>query len=33
MTITLASDHRILYGLQASRFLTAVKSHLEEGVS
>jgi pyruvate dehydrogenase E2 component (dihydrolipoyllysine-residue acetyltransferase) len=30
MTITLASDHRILYGLQASRFLTAVKSHLEE---
>ena len=33
MTITLASDHRILYGLQASRFLTAVRSHLEEGVS
>ncbi|HEY2770597.1 MAG TPA: 2-oxo acid dehydrogenase subunit E2 [Solirubrobacteraceae bacterium] len=30
MTITLATDHRILYGLQASRFLTAVKSHLEE---
>lgn len=30
MTITLASDHRILYGLQASRFLTAIKSHLEE---
>jgi pyruvate dehydrogenase E2 component (dihydrolipoamide acetyltransferase) len=33
MTITLASDHRILYGPQASRFLTAVKSHLEESAT
>jgi pyruvate dehydrogenase E2 component (dihydrolipoamide acetyltransferase) len=32
ITITLACDHRILYGRQASRFLTAIKSHLEEGV-
>jgi pyruvate dehydrogenase E2 component (dihydrolipoamide acetyltransferase) len=32
MTVTLACDHRILYGAQAARFLTAIKSHLEEGV-
>jgi pyruvate dehydrogenase E2 component (dihydrolipoamide acetyltransferase) len=32
MTITLACDHRILYGRAASRFLAAIKSRLEEGV-
>jgi pyruvate dehydrogenase E2 component (dihydrolipoamide acetyltransferase) len=32
MTVTLACDHRILYGRQAGQFLTAIKSHLEEGV-
>jgi pyruvate dehydrogenase E2 component (dihydrolipoamide acetyltransferase) len=30
MTLTLACDHRILYGAQAARFLTAVKTRLEE---
>ncbi len=29
MTITLAADHRILYGQEAYRFLTAIKGHLE----
>jgi pyruvate dehydrogenase E2 component (dihydrolipoamide acetyltransferase) len=29
MTLTLACDHRILYGAQAARFLTAVKARLE----
>ncbi len=29
MTITLAADHRILYGRQAFRFLAAIRSHLE----
>ncbi len=29
MSVTLACDHRILYGAQAARFLTAVKSRLE----
>jgi pyruvate dehydrogenase E2 component (dihydrolipoamide acetyltransferase) len=32
MMITLACDHRILYGRVAARFLTAIKSRLEEGV-
>jgi pyruvate dehydrogenase E2 component (dihydrolipoamide acetyltransferase) len=32
MTVTLACDHRILYGSQAAWFLAAIKSHLEEGV-
>jgi pyruvate dehydrogenase E2 component (dihydrolipoamide acetyltransferase) len=31
MTVTLACDHRILYGTEAARFLAAIKSHLEEG--
>jgi pyruvate dehydrogenase E2 component (dihydrolipoamide acetyltransferase) len=31
MTVTLACDHRILYGRQAARFLAAVKSALEGG--
>jgi pyruvate dehydrogenase E2 component (dihydrolipoamide acetyltransferase) len=30
MTITLAADHRILYGEQAFRFLAAIRSHLED---
>jgi pyruvate dehydrogenase E2 component (dihydrolipoamide acetyltransferase) len=29
MTITLAADHRILYGQEAFRFLTAIKGHVE----
>ncbi len=29
MTITLAADHRILYGQEAYRFLTAIKAHVE----
>jgi pyruvate dehydrogenase E2 component (dihydrolipoyllysine-residue acetyltransferase) len=33
MTITLACDHRILYGAQAAQFLTAIKSHLEEATT
>lgn len=32
MTVTLACDHRILYGAEAARFLTAIKARLEEGV-
>ena len=31
MTITLACDHRILYGAQASRFLGRIKTLLQEG--
>jgi pyruvate dehydrogenase E2 component (dihydrolipoamide acetyltransferase) len=31
MTLTLACDHRILYGREAARFLTAIRSRLEEG--
>jgi pyruvate dehydrogenase E2 component (dihydrolipoamide acetyltransferase) len=30
MTITLACDHRILYGTQAAQFLSRIKSQLEE---
>jgi pyruvate dehydrogenase E2 component (dihydrolipoamide acetyltransferase) len=30
MTITLACDHRILYGSRAARFLTRIKALLEE---
>lgn len=30
MTVTLAADHRILYGEQAFRFLAAIRSHLED---
>jgi pyruvate dehydrogenase E2 component (dihydrolipoamide acetyltransferase) len=30
MTVTLACDHRILYGARAAAFLGAVKSHLEQ---
>ena len=30
MTITLACDHRILYGARAARFLTGIKALLEE---
>jgi pyruvate dehydrogenase E2 component (dihydrolipoamide acetyltransferase) len=30
MTITLACDHRILYGARAAQFLTQIKTHLEE---
>jgi pyruvate dehydrogenase E2 component (dihydrolipoamide acetyltransferase) len=30
MSITLACDHRILYGVEAARFLGAVKSRLED---
>lgn len=30
MTITLAADHRILYGQEAYRFLTAIKERLEQ---
>ena len=30
MTVVLASDHRILYGDRAARFLGAVKSLLED---
>ena len=30
MTITLACDHRILYGTRAAQFLTRIKTHLEE---
>jgi pyruvate dehydrogenase E2 component (dihydrolipoamide acetyltransferase) len=33
MTITLACDHRILYGAQAALFLTRIKSHLEEATA
>jgi pyruvate dehydrogenase E2 component (dihydrolipoamide acetyltransferase) len=33
MTITLACDHRILYGTQAATFLTLIKSHLEEATA
>jgi pyruvate dehydrogenase E2 component (dihydrolipoamide acetyltransferase) len=33
MTISLACDHRILYGAQAAQFLTAIKSHLEEATT
>ena len=33
MTITLACDHRILYGAQAATFLTRIKSHLEEATA
>ena len=29
MTITLAADHRILYGQEAYRFLSAIKAHVE----
>ncbi len=32
MTIALAADHRILYGRPAFRFLTAIKSRLEDAV-
>ena len=31
MTITLACDHRILYGAMASRFLARIKTLLQEG--
>jgi pyruvate dehydrogenase E2 component (dihydrolipoamide acetyltransferase) len=31
MTVTLACDHRILYGAQAAEFLGAIKVELEEG--
>jgi pyruvate/2-oxoglutarate dehydrogenase complex dihydrolipoamide acyltransferase (E2) component len=30
MTLTLAGDHRILYGAEAARFLREVKAGLEE---
>jgi pyruvate dehydrogenase E2 component (dihydrolipoamide acetyltransferase) len=30
MTLTLACDHRILYGREAARFLTAIRARLEE---
>jgi pyruvate dehydrogenase E2 component (dihydrolipoamide acetyltransferase) len=30
MTVTLAADHRILYGQHAFRFLAAIRSHLED---
>jgi pyruvate dehydrogenase E2 component (dihydrolipoamide acetyltransferase) len=30
MTITVACDHRILYGARAALFLTRIKTHLEE---
>jgi pyruvate dehydrogenase E2 component (dihydrolipoamide acetyltransferase) len=33
MTITLACDHRILYGAQAALFLTRIKTHLEEATA
>jgi pyruvate dehydrogenase E2 component (dihydrolipoamide acetyltransferase) len=33
MTITLACDHRILYGTQAALFLTRIKTHLEEATA
>ena len=32
MTITLACDHRILYGAQASRLLGHIKRVIEEGI-
>jgi pyruvate dehydrogenase E2 component (dihydrolipoamide acetyltransferase) len=31
MTVTLACDHRILYGVHAAGFLSKVKAHLEDG--
>lgn len=31
MTLRLACDHRILYGAHAAKFLSLIKSHLEEG--
>jgi pyruvate dehydrogenase E2 component (dihydrolipoamide acetyltransferase) len=31
LTLTLASDHRILYGEQAARFLSTIKDQLEVG--
>ena len=33
MTITLACDHRVLYGAQAALFLTRIKTHLEEATA
>ncbi len=32
LTVTLASDHRILFGAEAARFLTTISSLLSEGV-
>jgi pyruvate/2-oxoglutarate dehydrogenase complex dihydrolipoamide acyltransferase (E2) component len=31
LTLTLACDHRILYGEQAARFLSTIKDQLEVG--
>jgi pyruvate/2-oxoglutarate dehydrogenase complex dihydrolipoamide acyltransferase (E2) component len=31
-TVTLASDHRVLYGAAAAAFLGSIKSKLEEAI-
>ena len=30
MTITLSSDHRVIYGVLAAKFVNTVKAHLED---
>ncbi len=30
MTLTMSSDHRVIYGVLAAKFVQAVKAHLED---